>query len=125
MTVPQIIKVIQNGLEKRGEPGSLTQIADLIGVDPSTVARWARGTSKPRGNQREALLLLYRTVAQAEKGNSEAKKILGALIGAAGAGLLGIGLGGILIAAGLGWILGSSEENLEHPNISSKKGGKR
>lgn len=59
----------------------------------------------PRGKTAEHLDLLYRTVVQAQKGNREANKILASILGGAGAGLLGLGVGGILIAAGLAWIL--------------------
>jgi len=49
--------------------------------------------------------LLFNTLVHARQGNPEAQKILGMVLGVAGAGLLGLGLGGVLIAAGLGWIL--------------------
>lgn len=110
MTAAEKIERICRTLEERGEPGSYHQVARLLGVAPSTVSRWAGGESTPRGKQAESLDLLYRTVVAADHGNPDAIKILGAVLGAAGAGLLGMGVGGVLIAAGLGWLLG------EHTN---------
>lgn len=99
-------------LQQRGEVGSYHQVARLLGVAPSTVSRWASGESVPRGKQAEGLDLLYKTLSAADDGNTDAKRILGAVLGVAGAGLLGLGLGGILIASGLGWLLAqeSSDE---------------
>jgi len=107
---------ICRALESRDEPGTPTQVARLLGCSPSTVLRWKHGESSPRGRQADSLDLLYRTVVEADDGNADATKILGSLLGAAGAGLLGLGVGGILIAAGLGWILsgqGNDDEDGE------------
>lgn len=104
-TAIKLEKICQS-LKARGEPGTLYQIARLLGVAPSTVTRWSKGQTNPRGKAAEALDVLYRTVVQAEKGNPEAANMLGAFLGGAGAALLGLGLGGVLIAAGLGWIIG-------------------
>ena len=100
------IERISEALQSRNEPGTLYQIAKLLDVVPSTVSRWHSGASAPRGRQAESLDLLYNTVVKADTGNPEAYKILAALLGGVGAGLLGLGVGGVLIAAGLGWILG-------------------
>ena len=109
MNAKDKISAICSSLQDRGEPGTPSQIARLLHVAPSTVSRWINETAVPRGRQAEALDLLYRTVINAEQGNPDAKKILGMVLGAAGAGLLGLGLGGVLIAAGLGWILGEDD----------------
>ena len=113
MNASQKISAIIDGLERRGKPGTLTQVARLLNVAPSTVSRWFSGVVEPKGRQLEALDLLYRTVVQANQDNPDAKKILGAILGGLGAGLLGIGVGGILIAAGLGWLLSDPEEEEE------------
>jgi len=96
-------------LRKNGDTGTNYQIAKLLDVSASTVGRWEQGLATPRGRQAEALDLLLRTLTEVGKGNPEAKKLLGAFFGVAGASLLGLGLGGVLIAAGLGWILGTDE----------------
>lgn len=102
---------IQAALKDRGESGSLNQVGRLLNVSTSTVSRWAaEGGTKPPRKQQERLDLLYRTVCEADRGNSDADKILAALLGAAGAGLLGLGMGGILIAAGLGWLVRENQE---------------
>ena len=109
MDVPGKVEHIRKGLEARGESGSYSQVARLLDVSPSTVSRWVKGVM-PTNRQFERLNLLYRTVCEAEEGNEDAKKILGALLGVAGASLLGLGVGGILIAAGLGWLIGERNE---------------
>lgn len=100
-------------LRERGEPGTPYQVAKLLRVSPSTVLRWGKprrqGGSIPRGQSAQNLDLLYRTVVQAQKGNQDANKILASILGGAGAGLLGLGVGGILIAAGMAWILSDDE----------------
>lgn len=108
-SVKRKIECICEVLQSRGEPGTCYQVARLLDVSPSTVTRWVAGTATPRGRQSEALDLLYNTVVQVNRGNEEADKILGALLGGLGAGLLGLGVGGILIAAGLGWVIGEQE----------------
>lgn len=113
MTTAEKIGRVCEVLKQRGEAGSPYQVARLLGVSPSTVLRWAGGGVEPRRRQAEALDLLYRTVVRAEQDNQDAKRILGSLLAATGAGLLGLGLGGVLIAAGLGWILGDQPEKEE------------
>ena len=104
---------IQETLVARGESGSAYQVANLLGVSPSTVLRWQNGQAVPQGKTAERLDLLYRTIVHAEKGNPEANKILASILSGAGAGLLGLGVGGILIAAGLAWILSDDNEGEE------------
>ena len=104
------IKRICQVLQERGEPGTPYQISRLLGVSPSTVSRWLAGTATPRGRQAQSLDFLYNTIVNVNRGNPEADKLLGALLGGVGAGLLGLGVGGVLIAAGLGWILGDQNE---------------
>lgn len=106
----QKLQRIYTSLRVKGHPGTAYQVAKLLQVAPSTVGRWEKGSATPQGRTAESLDLLYRTVVQAERGNADADKILGAILGGVGASLLGIGLGGILVAAGLGWLLGSDEE---------------
>ena len=82
----------------------------------------------PRGRQKERLDILYRTVLEAEAGNTEAKTILKKLVSptpamgmVAGAGLVAsfavspirLGLLGAIAAAGLGWLLSDKEGNGE------------
>ena len=109
MDTREKIERIRVMLRKNGDTGTNYRIARLLDVSPSTVGRWEQGLATPRGRQAEALELLFRTLSEAAKGDPEAKRILGALLGVAGASLLGLGLGGVLIAAGLGWILGTDE----------------
>lgn len=112
MDTTQRVKKISNALQKRGEPGSLSQLARLLDVSPSTVSRWAAGDTHPTGKQNERLELLYRTICYAEGGNEDAKRILAALLAGTGARLLGLGLTGVVIAAGLAWLVsGSPEQN--------------
>ena len=109
MDVEEKICRISLALRKRGLPGTDSQIARLLRVSPSTVQRWRKGNAEPRGRTAEAVDVLHRTVVQADEGNEDANKILVAFLGATGAALLGFGVGGALIAAGLGWILGEEE----------------
>lgn len=113
MTAAEKLQRIYEALQERGEPGTPYQVARLLQVSPSTVARWEKGGATPQGKTAMSLDLLYRTVVRAEKGDDDARKILTAILGAAGAGLLGLGMGGVLIAAGLGWILGGNDEEGE------------
>lgn len=111
------LRKIYDALEKRGKSGTAYQVAKMLNVSPSTVSRWENGESEPKGKNAEALNLLYKTIVEAEKGDDQANHILSSLLGAGAAGLLGLGLGGILIAAGLSWLL--SEEK------STNKGKKK
>ena len=104
------LRRIYQALNARNEPGTAYQVANLLQVSPSTVLRWQKGEAAPQGKTAERLDLLYRTVVHADKGNPDANKILASILGGAGAGLLGLGVGGILIAAGLAWILSDDNE---------------
>lgn len=110
MSPQQKLKRICQVLQTRGEPGTPYQVANLLQVSPSTVLRWAKGAAVPQGKTAERLDLLYRTIVHADKGNKDANNILASILGGAGAGLLGLGVGGILIAAGLAWILSDDNE---------------
>jgi len=110
-TAAQKIEAICRSLQTRGEPGNQAQVARLLNVSPSTVHRWMTGVAVPKGRQAEALNLLYNTVCEAQKGNPQAKRILGTLMVGAGASLLGLGVGGFLMAAGLGWALGETKDD--------------
>ncbi|GEM_PF-6601632 len=117
MSTAEKIAYVAKALQRRGQAGSLAQIARLLGVSPSTVTRWIANDTVPNRSQQEKLDLLFRTIVNADQGNEDAGRILGSLLGAAGAGLLGLGTGGILIAAGLGWLMSD-------PN-TGQKGKKR
>lgn len=110
MTPQAKLKQIYATLRARGEPATAYRVAKILQVAPSTVSRWERGLATPQGRTAEALDLLYRTAVNADRGNEDANQILTTFLTGAGAGLLGLGIGGILIAAGLAWILSSEEE---------------
>lgn len=106
-----MIERIQAVLTARGQPGTPYQIARMLSVAPSTVSRWLSGVATPRGRQEESLTLLYRTAVETQNGNEEAATILKKVaVPIAGAALLGLGLPGVLMAAGLGWLLGGLED---------------
>ena len=90
---------------------NMSSLASLLGVAPSTVSRWRSGEVQPRGKQMTCIDLLHRTVTRAASGDEKAKDLLGRLISPAfvNAGLLGLGLVGILIAIGLDWLLRDDE----------------
>ena len=110
MSASEKLDRIYEGLKAKNQPGTAYQVAKLLNVAPSTVSRWERGLAQPQGRSAEALDLLYRTVCEAQRGNEDADQILVSILTATGAGLLGLGVGGILIAAGLGWILSSKDK---------------
>ncbi len=98
-------------------------LAKLLGVAPSSLSRWMKDEVVPRGQQKERLDVLYRTILEAER-NEDAKKILKKLISptpaiglAAGAATIGgailspirFGLHGAIAAAGLDWLLADKE----------------
>ena len=67
----------------------------------------------------DSLSLLYRTVVVADNGNQQARKILDALLDFSGAGLLGLGFAGILVAAGMGWLI--ADNNYDEDGESGTK----
>lgn len=111
MDIAMTVGLICDALKERGEPGTLSQVARLLDVSPSTVTRWVAGETRPTAKQIERLELLDRTIRHAESGNPDAKRILAALLSGTGARLLGLGLTGILIAAGLAWLVSGGNEN--------------
>lgn len=87
----------------RGVKGNLSSVARLMGVSPSTVFRWHEGKSEPHPDQRQSLNLLYKILYESDQNNPQAKRILNSILDSASS-LLAMGLGGILIAAGLEWL---------------------
>lgn len=120
LSTPQKIERIQFALQDRGHPGTLAQIAQLLNVNPTTVWRWANGEVKPRGKQQESLEILYRSLIRAEAGDEGAQKIVGAVLGGAAAGVLGLGIAGVLIAAGMSWLIGEFNEEKEKKGRNSQ-----
>ncbi len=123
--VSEKLKRIQKALKPLEIPGKSADapvkpahLAKLMDVAPSSLSRWMKDEVVPRGQQKERLDILYRTVVEAEK-NEEAKKILKKLVSpiptislVAGAALspIGFGLFGAIAAAGLGWLLSDKED---------------
>lgn len=100
-----------------GRPGderagrNALSIVRLLSVAPSTVLRWKSDEATPRERQEESLTLLYRTAVHAQVGNEEAVTMLKKFaVPVAAAQLLGLGLPGVLMAAGLGWVAGGLED---------------
>ena len=110
-------------------PVKPAHLAKLLDVAPSSLSRWMKDEVVPRGRQKERLDILYRTILEAEAGNTEAKAMLEKLVSptpsmgiVAGAGLasgllaaspIRLGLLGAIAAAGLGWLLSDKEDNGE------------
>lgn len=106
-TPAEKIEVISRVLKKRGESGTPYRISQLLQVSPSTVTRWLHGQATPRGRTEEALTYLYRASLKWEEDHDDqSDQVLGAILGGAGAALLGLGPAGMLIAAGFGWLVG-------------------
>ena len=100
-TVPQTLARIQQILRVRGHQWSLSYVAKLLATNATTVWRWRTGKSVPRGKRALALEIFYRVLVKAESGDPDALKILEG----AASGVLGLGIRGVLIAAGLGWLM--------------------
>ena len=134
--VSKKLKRIQGALKPLEIPGKPADapvrpahLAKLLDVAPSSLSRWMKDEVVPRGRQKERLDILYRTVLEAEAGNTEAKEMLKKLVSPtpsmgvmAGAGLtassfavspIRLGLLGAIAAAGLGWLLSDKEHNDE------------
>lgn len=127
-TAAEKIEVICRVLKRRGESGTAYRLSQLLGVSPSTVTRWMHGQAVPRGRSADALDYLYRASVkwEEENGHPDAEKILGAVLGGAGAVLLGLGPAGMLIAAGLGWLVGEqAQEEARIKKNDPKRGGSR
>ena len=134
--VSKKLKRIQGALKPLEIPGKPADapvrpahLAKLLDVAPSSLSRWTKDEVAPRGRQKERLDILYRTVLEAEAGNTEAKAMLKKLVSPtpsmgvmAGVGLtapsfavspIRLGLLGAIAAAGLGWLLSDKEDNDE------------
>lgn len=134
--VSKKLKRIQGALKPLEIPGKPADapvrpahLAKLLDVAPSSLSRWMKDEVAPRGRQKERLDILYRTVLEAEAGNTEAKAMLKKLVSPtpamgvmAGVGLtassfavspIRLGLLGAIAAAGLGWLLSDKEDNDE------------
>ena len=134
--VSKKLKRIQGALKPLEIPGKPADapvkpahLAKLLDVAPSSLSRWMKDEVVPRGRQKERLDILYRTVLEAETGNTEAKEMLKKLVSPtpsmgvmAGVGLtapsfavspIRLGLLGAIAAAGLGWLLSDKEDNDE------------
>lgn len=134
--VSKKLKKIQEALrplEIPGKPADVpvkpAHLAKLLDVAPSSLSRWMRDEVVPRGRQKERLDILYRTILEAEAGNTEAKAMLEKLVsptpamglmagsmsvmGAVAASPIRLGLLGAIAAAGLGWLLSDKEDNGE------------
>ena len=134
--VSKKLKRIQEALKPLEIPGKPADapvrpahLAKLLDVAPSSLSRWMKDEVVPRGRQKERLDILYRTVLEAETGNTEAKEMLKKLVSPtpsmgvmAGVGLtapsfavspIRLGLLGAIAAAGLGWLLSDKEDNEE------------
>ena len=108
--ISERVKKIQAIFAQEGISARPSHIAKIMDIAPSSFSRWMNNESEPRGKQKEKVDLLYRTVCEVENGNPQAKEILhklaaGASTGMFGAPLLGLGIPGVLFAAGLGWLL--------------------
>jgi hypothetical protein len=107
----KMIEKIQAVLEAGGQSGTPYQIARMLNVAPSTVLRWKASEARPRGKQEQSLNLLYRTVVEAENGNEIAATLLKRFaVPIAGVAYLAFGLPGVLMAAGLGWLVGTMKD---------------
>ena len=128
--VSEKLKKIQEALKPLEIPGKPADapvkpahLAKLLDVAPSSLSRWMKDEVVPRGRQKERLDILYRTVLEAEAGNTEAKTILNKLVSptlasglVTGAATIGavlspirFGLLGAIAAAGLDWLLADKE----------------
>ena len=108
--ISERVKKIQEILTREGISARPSHIAKILDIAPSSFSRWMNNEATPRGKQKEKVDLLYRTVCEVEHGNTQAKEILrklasGVSPGIFGASLLGLGITGVLFAAGLGWLL--------------------
>jgi uncharacterized protein (UPF0297 family) len=93
---------IRELLEKRGVNPTDSCIGRIMGVHPATIARWNSREQIP-WKHRTNLEMLERILKRAQK-DTRAAKIAESLVNPVGAGLLRLGIKGILIASGLGWV---------------------
>ena len=144
MPVSKKLKKIQAALKPLELPGKPeatpvkpVHLAKLLDVAPSSLSRWMKDEVVPRGRQKERLDILYRTILEAEAGNTDAKAMLEKLVsptpamglmassmsvvGAVAASPIRLGLLGAIAAAGLGWLLSDKEDE----DTDEKEPGKR
>tara|TARA_Y100000813_G_C23859591_1_gene210470 strand:- start:11 stop:406 length:396 start_codon:yes stop_codon:yes gene_type:complete len=122
------VEVICRVLRAKGQAGTPYRVAQLLNVSPSTVSRWLRDVNPttPRGKSAEALDYLYRAAKQWEDEHDErSDEVLGMLIGGAGAALLGLGPAGMLIAAGVGWLVGDQAKEEARIKADLERRGRR
>lgn len=127
--IQEALKPLEIPVKPADAPVRPAHLAKLLDVAPSSLSRWMKDEVVPRGRQKERLDILYRTILEAEAGNTEAKAMLEKLVSptpsmgiVAGAGLVSgavaaspirLGLLGAIAAAGLGWLLSDKEDNSE------------
>ncbi len=117
MTPQEKVQRICEILKTLGEEGSASQLAHILAVCPTTVVRYINGTINPRSGARESIDVLYRVLQGAHEGNNQAQQILEAVLGQSG--LIRMGLGGVLIAGGMAWLV---KDRAEKPHVSSADG---
>lgn len=83
------------------EAASGYRIAQLLGVNQSTVSRWMSG-ARLRPRHAQALRWFRRTCEESDAGNPQAVRMRKAFLDHDG--VLGMGERGLLVAAGLGWL---------------------
>jgi len=98
----KLLDDIRELLKKRGLDPTDSYISRILGVHPSTVGRWSFRQNIP-WKHKGSMEMLARILKRAQR-DTQAEKIASTLLHPAGTGLLRLGIKGILIAAGLGWI---------------------
>jgi hypothetical protein len=103
MTTQEKIQQICEILRTLGEPGSAYQIAQMLSVYPSTIVRYLSGEIKPHSKMSDSIDTLHRVLLQSQQGNEQARRVLDAILGTKG--LARTGVGGILMAIGMTWLV--------------------
>lgn len=121
MTIQEKVNRICEILKVLGEPGSAAQLAQILQLCPSTIARYMSGEVEPRAGSRESIDVLYRILLESQDGNDQAKRVLTAVIG--NHGLLRLGVGGAMVALGMTWLVHDRHAgNGEKPCESNPEG---
>ena len=108
--ISERVRKIQEILIQEGFSAKPSHIAKILDIAPSSFSRWMNNEAEPRGKQKEKVDLLYRIVCEVEHGNTQAKEILHKLVVGVSPGISGavpplsLGIAGVLVAAGLGWL---------------------